>query len=253
MDAGGAKAYVIYSSTRQTYLGANDVGTPTPASAVTFPTRRAAETHRRTLKIPKTGSSKRCRLRLHGRATNAGAPWEVICCDWNAQQTEGPDGLPRALLFLISFEVSVSPGFLSDGPLVLSRAPFTPAAFCDGDIPCSPVLVPLLLDVPVVEESDGFAAGPFLLPVSPLTPGPRILWRRWHVVSGILCGHCMDGCKKSRERGGCKELLHGFPSFVFASRMATLTQPFMFPGARRTAEKGARDCKKKSCWKTTVR
>ena len=43
---------VIYSSTRQTYLGANDVGTPTPASAVTFPTREAAETHRRTLKHP---------------------------------------------------------------------------------------------------------------------------------------------------------------------------------------------------------
>ena len=68
----------------------------------------------------------------------------------------------------------MSPGFLSDGPLVLSRAPFTPAASCDGDIPCSPVLVPLLLDVPVVEESDGFAAGPFLLPVSPLTPGPEL-------------------------------------------------------------------------------
>ena len=43
---------VIYSSTRQTYLGANDVGTPTPASAVTFTTREAAETHRRTLKHP---------------------------------------------------------------------------------------------------------------------------------------------------------------------------------------------------------
>lgn len=68
----------------------------------------------------------------------------------------------------------MSPGFLSDGPLVLSRAPLTPVASCDGDIPCSPVLVPLLLDVPVVEESAGFAAGPFILPVSPLTPGPEL-------------------------------------------------------------------------------
>jgi hypothetical protein len=57
--------------------------------------------------------------------------------------------------------------------LVLSRAPFTPVASCDGDIPCSPVLLPLLLDVPVAEES-GFAAGPFLLPGSPLTPGPEL-------------------------------------------------------------------------------
>jgi len=44
----------------------------------------------------------------------------------------------------------------------------------DDSLPVYTVLVPLLLDVPVVEDSAGFAAGPFLLPVSPLTPGPQL-------------------------------------------------------------------------------
>src|SRR6185312_12372803 len=39
-------------------------------------------------------------------------------------------------------------------------------------MPCSPVLLPLLLDVPV--EDSGFVAGPFVLPASPLTPGPEL-------------------------------------------------------------------------------
>jgi hypothetical protein len=43
---------VIYSGTRQTYLGANDAKTSNSASAVTFATREAAETHRRSLKHP---------------------------------------------------------------------------------------------------------------------------------------------------------------------------------------------------------
>jgi hypothetical protein len=36
-------------------------------------------------------------------------------------------------------------------------------------MPCSPVLAPLLPDVPL-----GFTAGPLLLPGSPFTPGPEL-------------------------------------------------------------------------------
>ena len=43
---------VIYSGSGQTYLGENDAGTASSASAVTFATREAAEAHRRTLKHP---------------------------------------------------------------------------------------------------------------------------------------------------------------------------------------------------------
>jgi hypothetical protein len=50
----------------------------------------------------------------------------------------------------------------------------TPVASCDGCMPCSPELLPLLLlDVPEVDEP-GFVAGPFVLPASPLTPGPEL-------------------------------------------------------------------------------
>jgi hypothetical protein len=43
---------VIYSGSTQTFLAANSTVTPSPASAITFATREAAEAHRRTLKHP---------------------------------------------------------------------------------------------------------------------------------------------------------------------------------------------------------
>jgi hypothetical protein len=61
----------------------------------------------------------------------------------------------------------VPPGFLSDGPLVLSGAPFTPVASCEGDMPFSPELAPLLPFASI--------AGPLLPPGSPFTPGPELV------------------------------------------------------------------------------
>ena len=44
------KPDVIYAGKQEVYLGENDAKTPDPDLALTFDTREAAETHRRTLK-----------------------------------------------------------------------------------------------------------------------------------------------------------------------------------------------------------
>ena len=73
----------------------------------------------------------------------------------------------------------VGAGGLGDEPFLLPSAPFTPVESCEGTVallvldvsPPTPVLPE---DVPVEELLLGWAAGPFLPPVSPWTPGPEL-------------------------------------------------------------------------------
>ena len=132
----------------------------------------------------------------------------------------------------------MSPGFLSDGPLVLSRAPFTPVASCDGDIPCSPVLVPPLLDVPVVEEF-GFARRAVLIAGITLDAGTRTLVAKVACCRGILPA-AIAGTAAKRAANAVAAIIFfmAFPSLVFfLGGECNADAAFAFPGARLPGEK----------------
>lgn len=81
-------------------------------------------------------------------------------------------------------------GPLSAGPFVPPAAPFTPVASCDGSVPGSILLLPLVpLEAPDADPPSGcFAAGPFVLPGAPWTPGPELCCegRRLDVLSAAV-------------------------------------------------------------------
>ena len=60
-------------------------------------------------------------------------------------------------------------GVFCEGPLVPPSAPLTPVASCDGCVAGSIFPLPLVPDDAPVEDalSEGFIAGPFVLPGAP--------------------------------------------------------------------------------------
>jgi hypothetical protein len=69
------------------------------------------------------------------------------------------------------------------GPFLLPGSPLTPFASCEGTVPCSPLLAPLLPEGMLDPlESLGFIAGPFLFPGAPLMPGPELGAAFWDVL-----------------------------------------------------------------------